>query len=494
VQALGLLQAGSGTYDPATHTLTLNDVGEHPIWYADRPNRDMGTEPLRNLLDAFFSHGRSNNAAVSTAGTTSRTTIAASSIFTLSSPTLSASGTALTFHAVGLSDAARRWVPYTSAPQLPKRLFRNVSVFLDSANEPNVTVRTSPLIEETAFIEAAHAKLDASSHILTLNGPVTPAAVFTNQPRRILGREKLAELISTFFERQGSVPPNAAITVATSGGPRSEVFTLSQPNYSVATHTLTMRAIPATRFSSRWSKFGHSATIPSGTTLGSVALMIDNVVYNQMQTGMTGANNSPQYFYSSGNPNQQAWTEEVLYNPNSGSWESDRTCGIDIDMSGLSGGSGEGVSVVLNPPVDGITVAFDDSIEQNSIMSNGQGSPWTQAVAVPYGWNLNDNSDSPQLGWANVASDGFATGCTGNVTIQDANLGTPIATLNFENPYVGSDSTSCTPQMANITCSASGGSGDNALFSYAISGVVTPTWTCTSYSNGSSCGYQSGSG
>jgi hypothetical protein len=48
--------------------------------------------------------------------------------------------------------------------------------------------------------------------------------------------------------------------------------------------------------------------------------------------------------------------------------------------------------------------------------------------------------------------------------------------------------------MANITCSASGGSGDNALFSYAISGVVTPTWTCTTYSNGSSCGYQSGSG
>ncbi|KAF5980216.1 crystal et79 [Fusarium coicis] len=67
-----------------------------------------------------------------------------------------------------------------------------------------------------------------------------------------------------------------------------------------------------------------------------------------------------------------------------------------------------------------------------------------------------------------LKSAGFQTGCEGWMLWRIGGNG-PIVRLDYDNPYVGSNSYSCSVDSANYTVEREGGSGDHATVRFIVS-------------------------
>jgi hypothetical protein len=186
-------------------------------------------------------------------------------------------------------------------------------------------------------------------------------------------------------------------------------------------------------------------------------------------SGPAASNFSGSWDCAASSNTSQGCSDQSNYEYSSVPWEvaeAPRTCGIDINLNQLHGNP-SGVAVEEDSLSHGAWAAWDLNASES-----------TPTVFVPYGVSLDDANltdgydPAGPIGWANAVSDGFLTGCQGSIELADVATGAPSAILKFDNPFDGSNSSSCVPLDLEGSCDAPTPGGDNTIFTYTLSGVA----------------------
>jgi thioredoxin 1 len=142
IDALYVVNAATGSYDG--RTLTLHGVAPTVAWFADRPQRASGVEPMRTVTTQLFGGGQAKpNAALDLADDGELAGVAA---LTLSAPSYNARTRTLTYRASRLPSLSSTKLGHLEAQRSTAKLprtFHAAALFIDDGEVPASVPLTS---------------------------------------------------------------------------------------------------------------------------------------------------------------------------------------------------------------------------------------------------------------------------------------------------------------------------------------------------------------
>lgn len=222
------LDSGSDSSLPSG-TLTLNNLHEEALWYADRPGRENGTRPLFEYL------GEGWNPTYGTTEPNATLQFQASEddeptvlYLRLSTPTYQLASNTAQFKVQVLNDAIEGPLP-------PKIILSEATL--------NILNNVQDDREVTSYVQnAAHASLqprDAGGYMLTLAQASDDVFWVDNAPGTYSDRRPVSQLPLLWSHLFKDTAPNAALVGTThSGNLRAYFVTLNQPEYDAAGQTM----------------------------------------------------------------------------------------------------------------------------------------------------------------------------------------------------------------------------------------------------------------
>jgi thioredoxin 1 len=159
IDALYVVNASSGSYDG--RTLTLHGVAPTVAWFADRPQRATGVEPMRAVTTQLFGDRQASpNAALDLADEGELTGIAA---LKLSAPRYNARTRTLTYRATRLPSLATTKLGHLEAQRTQARVprsFHAAALFIDDGTIADAATVQIPAFTDANFADQVLARSD----------------------------------------------------------------------------------------------------------------------------------------------------------------------------------------------------------------------------------------------------------------------------------------------------------------------------------------------